>query len=130
MDSRALGQLAEHIAADFLQTQGMKILLRNYTRRFGELDIIAQDPSSNVLIIAEVRTRGTADYGGAAASIDRWKQRKITRTALLLLQEHKNLARLPVRFDVIIVSDTRGRTPKVEWLKSAFEAAATESATT
>jgi putative endonuclease len=114
------GRRAEDLAAEYLSAQGCEILERNYRRRLGELDIIAQ--RAGVLVIAEVRTRACDAYGGAAASVDRRKQRRITRAAAALLQQRADLARLPVRFDVIVVSDPAGAAPRFEWLQHAFEA--------
>jgi putative endonuclease len=114
------GRRAEELAADFLCSQGFRILERNYHRRLGELDIVAQ--RAGVLVIAEVRTRSSDAYGGAAASVDRRKQRRITRAAAALLQQRADLARLPVRFDVIVVSDPAGAAPRIQWLQHAFEA--------
>ncbi len=112
------GERAEELAADFLRAQGFEILARNYLRRLGELDIVAR--RAQLLVIAEVRTRASRAYGGAAASVDRRKQQRITRTAAALLQQHAELARLPVRFDVIVVSDPMGEGPRVEWIRHAF----------
>jgi putative endonuclease len=114
------GRRAEELAADFLRSQGFEILERNYHRRLGELDIVAQ--RAGVLVIAEVRTRSSDTYGGAAASVDRRKQQRITRAAAALLQQRADLARLPVRFDVIVVSDPAGAAPRIQWLQHAFEA--------
>src|SRR5262245_10885650 len=120
MDRAVLGRSAEDIAADFLTEQGLTVLLRNYRRRSGEIDLVARD--GDVLVIAEVRTRSTDEFGGAAASVDGWKQRKITRAATQLLQQRKDLAQFRVRFDVIVVRGADGARPSVEWLKHAFEA--------
>ena len=114
------GKHAEDLAAEFLRAHGCEILERNYRRRLGELDLIARE--DGVLVIAEVRTRATAQWGGAAASIDRRKQQRITRAARQLLQQRAELARLPVRFDVLIVSDLGAPQPAVEWIRHAFEA--------
>ena len=73
-------------------------------------------------MIAEVRTRSSAAYGGAAASVDRRKQQRITRAASALLQQRADLARLAVRFDVIAVSDPHGAAPRIEWIQHAFAA--------
>jgi putative endonuclease len=120
MDRAVLGRSAEDIAADFLAGQGLTVILRNYRRRSGEIDLVARD--GDVLVIAEVRTRSTDEFGGAAASVDGWKQHKIMRAAAQLLQERKDLARLRARFDVIVVRGAGGMSPRVEWLKHAFEA--------
>jgi putative endonuclease len=114
------GHAAENIAADFLAAQGLEILLRNYRRRLGELDLVAR--TRDVLVIAEVRTRSHETYGGAAASVDGRKQNRIIRAAAQLLQQRKDLASLPMRFDVIVVSGVHTASPKIEWIQHAFVA--------
>ncbi|MGH8275471.1 MAG: YraN family protein [Steroidobacteraceae bacterium] len=114
------GQRAEQLANDFLRAAGFEILQRNYTRRLGELDVVAR--RAGVLVIAEVRTRARDRFGGAAASVDGRKQQRIIRAAAQLLQQRPDLARLPVRFDVIVVSDPEGDAPRIEWIRHAFEA--------
>jgi len=114
------GRRAEELAAEFLRAAGCEILQCNYRRRLGELDIVAR--TAGVLVIAEVRTRASNAWDGAAASVDRRKQRRITRAANQLLQQRSELARLPVRFDVLVVSDPYGRSPAIEWIQHAFEA--------
>jgi putative endonuclease len=114
------GRRAEELAAEFLRAAGCEIVHCNYRRRLGELDIVAL--SGGVLVIAEVRTRTSSAYGGAAASVDRRKQQRITRAASQLLQQRADLAALPVRFDVLIVSDPFGPAPSIEWIRHAFEA--------
>jgi len=120
MDRRKIGQDAEDIAASFLATQGVKVLIRNYRRRLGELDIVARQ--GDVLLIVEVRTRVNELYGGAAASIDFYKQRRIVRASQQLLQQRRDLARLCARFDVIVVSGLNAAEPQVEWIQHAFTA--------
>ena len=117
-DKQRIGQAAENIATDFLRANGLEILERNYLRRLGELDIVARE--GDVLVIAEVRTRATSRYGGAAASVDRRKQQRLVRAASQLLQQRRELARLRVRFDVIAVMDLGHATPHVDWIRHAF----------
>jgi putative endonuclease len=119
-----LGREAEERAAQHLSAAGADILLRNYRRRRGELDIVALH--RGVLLIVEVRLRSSDSHGDGAASIDRHKQRKITTAAQQLLQQHRDLARYPVRFDVIALSrepseNDHGETWRLEWMKHAFE---------
>jgi len=120
MDRASIGRSAEDAATQFLEQQGLEIVLRNYRRRSGELDVVAR--AGDVLIIAEVRTRSTETFGGAAASIDGWKRHKIIRAATQLLQQRPDLAKLRVRFDVLIVRDPGSAQARVEWLQHAFEA--------
>jgi putative endonuclease len=113
-----IGRWAEDTAAEFLLAQGLQILERNYRRRLGEIDIIARD--GDVLIIAEVRTRASDRYGGAAASVNGRKQQRLMRAAAQLLQQRKDFSHLRVRFDVLAVSETFGGPPKIQWLQHAF----------
>ncbi len=115
MDRRQTGTLAENSAAAFLEAQGFLIVARNFLRRVGELDVVAR--AGDLLVIAEVRTRASDAYGGAAASIGHAKQRRIAATAGLLLQRFPELRRCRVRFDVIVVRDG-----SIDWLKHAFDA--------
>ena len=114
-----IGMVAEKVAADFLRAQGLEIVERNYLRRLGELDIVARDPRG-VLVIAEVRARTSDRFGGAAASVDFRKQQRLVRAANQLLQQRRDLARLPVRFDVVCVSGVGSDKPRVEWIRQAF----------
>jgi putative endonuclease len=120
MDRAELGRSAEDIAAEHLQRQGLEVVARNYRRRNVELDIVAR--AGDVLAIVEVRTRSSDTFGGAAESIDGWKRHKIVRCAEQLLQQQKHLARLRVRFDVIVVYNAGSGEPRVEWIKHAFDA--------
>ena len=113
MDRRQIGKAAEDTAATFIESQGLRVVLRNFRRRTGELDIVARD--NGTLVIIEVRTRSSDAYGGAAASVDFRKQSKLRRAAALLLQQRKDLAGLRVRFDVVAMSPAG-----IEWIKHAF----------
>jgi putative endonuclease len=116
VDRQQIGHAAEDRAAAVLQAAGYAILLRNYRCRAGELDIVARNAS--LLVIAEVRCRSRADFGGAAASVTTRKQARIVRASRHLLARHAALARLPVRFDVLAPRADG----EVEWLKAAFAA--------
>lgn len=115
MDRRQTGTAAENTAAAFLESQGFEIIARNYLRRVGELDVVAR--RGDLVVIAEVRTRASDRYGGAAASVGYAKQRRIVMTASLFLASHPALRDCRVRFDVLVVRDGR-----VEWLQQAFDA--------
>ncbi len=113
MERQRIGQSAEGAAVEFLQSQGLTVLLRNYRGKVGELDIVARDGAT--LVVVEVRKRTSDRFGGAAASVDWRKQAKIRRTTALLMQQRTDLASMPVRFDVIAIGP-RG----LEWIKHAF----------
>jgi putative endonuclease len=115
MDRRQTGTLAENSAAAFLESQGFTIVARNFLMRVGEIDVVARD--GELLVVAEVRTRASDKFGGAAASVSRGKQRRISATTALFLQRRPELRGCRIRFDVLIVRDG-----SVEWLKHAFDA--------
>jgi putative endonuclease len=114
-----IGLRAENAAAAHLQAQGARILLRNYRCRSGELDIVAR-LGQDELVIVEVRTRSSDAYGGAAASVDAGKRRRLIRAANRMLQERRDLAKLRVRFDVMLVSEPASDSPQIIWIKHAF----------
>jgi len=105
------GALAEQQAAQHLQQQGLRPLAQNYRSRFGEIDLIMQDGAT--LVFVEVRLRRNSQFGGAAASIDTHKQRRIIRTAQQYLSGLKAVP--PCRFDAVLL-DNDG----IQWLKNAF----------
>ena len=93
------------------------LLHRNYLCRLGELDIVARHGTT--LVVAEVRLRASAQFGGAAASITRAKQRRIVLATRHLLARYPSLQRLPIRFDALLVPADDG---VIEWLRGAFDA--------
>ena len=73
-----------------------------------------------------VRTGGAmglaaGDSGGGAASVDVGKRRKLVFAAEHFLAAHRDLARLPCRFDVIDASGDPDA-PTFTWLRDAFRA--------
>ncbi|MEE8429082.1 MAG: YraN family protein [Gammaproteobacteria bacterium] len=113
------GRAGEDLACRYLQQQGMRLMVRNYRCRRGEIDLIMLHGDS--LVFIEVRYRHRPDYGSAAESIDLRKQQKISRCALHYLQRHPALARYPGRFDVVCIAPGDSGL-KVKWIPDAFRA--------
>ena len=109
------GQAAEALAAAYLEKQGLRVLERNFRIRGGEIDLICRDGKG--LVFVEVRLRSHLNYGGAAASITRTKQKR------LILAARHYLMRLPecdCRFDCVLLD--RLDQSAIEWIKNAFSA--------
>jgi putative endonuclease len=119
IDRQKLGRSAENAAADFLEQQRHEILRRNYRCRMGEIDLIVRSPAGT-LVIVEVRMRSSTRFGGAAASVDHQKQRRVIRASRHLLATHPALARSPVRFDVLDLQPD-GANYAIRWIQHAFE---------
>lgn len=107
------GTKAEAVAAAWLQRRGLRLIEQNWRCRFGELDLVLLD--GPVVVIAEVRLRSSSRFGGAAASIDRRKQRKLAAAAQIYLSRRPSC---PCRFDVVLM-DGAG-TDGIEWIRNAF----------
>ena len=56
-----LGRRGEDLAAGYLESLGMLVVERNWRCTEGEIDIVALD--GDALVIAEVKTRRSLDYG-------------------------------------------------------------------
>ncbi len=109
------GLPAENLAASYLIERGLKLLVKNYHSRFGEIDLIMQD--ENTLVFVEVRLRTTQRFGNAGASITKQKQAKLIRTALHYLQQHGQVA---CRFDAVLMN--KADVDHLVWLRNAFDA--------
>jgi len=115
------GEYFEARSARLLEEYGYRILARRYRCRGGEIDLVARDPHQ--LVFVEVRARRSVRFGGAAASVSRRKQSKLTRCAALFRSRHPQWQHLPCRFDVIAwQGDGRGAC-EAQWIPGAFEAA-------
>lgn len=113
---KELGNAGEKAVAQHLEKRGFKILAFNFTSKFGEIDVIAQQ--GNLLSCVEVKTRKDL-YFPLSQVITPSKQRKIITTAKWYLMEHK-LVDLVVRFDVALVHFTLDG-PQIEYLENAFQ---------
>ncbi len=117
---RWFGTRSERAAARFLRRLGCRILARNYTCPFGELDLVAEQ--AGCVVFVEVRSTGGDDPERPALSVDAAKQRRLTRLALEYLRRHR-LLNYPARFDVLIVTWPAGRRePRIDHYLNAFEA--------
>ena len=120
MSTRQLGELAERVAAAFLQMKGYAILATNYTFHRHEIDIVAR--TEGRIVFVEVKCRSGRGYGLPREAVGREKMRRIVRAARGFLAEH-DLNDRPSRFDVVEVRIERGGLSLVvEHLVGAFGA--------
>jgi putative endonuclease len=120
----ALGRFGEDTAARHLTDAGLTILARNWHAAGvagggvrGELDIVARDGDS--LVVIEVKTRSSTRYGTPAESVTPDKVRRLRRLAVAWLSQHPDWAPRTIRFDVVSVL----RTPtglQIDHLRAAF----------
>jgi len=108
------GAAAEALAERFLQARGLTILERNFRCRGGEIDLIARE--GETLVFVEVRLRGSARFGGAAASIDARKAARIRLAAQYYLMGKSGAP--PCRFDAILLAAIDPAS--IAWLRDIF----------
>ena len=115
MDPHELGKLGEDLAANYLIDKGYQILERNWRSGHKEIDIIAL--YDDILVIVEVKTRNTDDYGEPDIAVGVSKQRMLIWAADAYVR-YKNL-NVDVRFDIIsiVISDQE---PEIEHIEDAF----------
>lgn len=103
MNNKEKGYLGEELAAEYLRSLGYEIIEQNYTVRGGEIDIIAIDDGT--LVIVEVKSR-TACVDGERPSeaLDERKIRFLVRSADRYVFEKRDLCSdMPLRFDCVEV---------------------------
>ena len=118
MNTAMLGKYGETIAARYLRFHGYDILTTNFSSRFGEIDIIAED--RKFVAFVEVKTRTNGMKYAPADAVDEIKRAKIVATAEMFLQNYK-MKRQP-RFDIIEVYFDGERPDKLNHIENAFDA--------
>jgi putative endonuclease len=97
MDStRTRGNAGETLAASFLELVGLQIVKRNARLGGVEVDLLARDGATQVIV--EVKLRGRDDFGGAAEAVDRRKRERLLRAAGVLAASGE-----AVRIDVVAI---------------------------
>ena len=118
MDRRERGRTGEDIASVFLEKKGYEIVSRNFSCRFGEIDIIARN--EEFLTFVEVKLRKDAEHGEAREFVTRSKQKKILLAAKYYLAAQEET--LQPRFDVVEIYLPEGSRGKayVRLIEDAF----------
>ncbi len=135
MDRQKKGAFYESLARGYLDSLGYRFVAANFVRRVGEIDLIMQAPDEEKtpgpIVFIEVRYRSTSEFGGAVASIDWRKQRKMARVALAWLQQHADSTQT-ARIDVIAIRPSTAKSSfaaeeiiwkghQLTWLQNAVE---------
>jgi putative endonuclease len=114
MNNRAVGTEYEQKAAQFLRTNGYRILQTNFRSKLGEIDLIAK--ADGYLCFIEVKYRSGTSKGYPAEAITPVKILRITRTAQFYMLLHKIPEDTPCRFDAVVILDH-----EISLIKNAFD---------
>jgi putative endonuclease len=110
----ATGKTGEALVASSLESQGFKILERNYRKFYGEIDLIAL--KKNLIIFVEVRSR-VHDFDDALQILPS-KQKKIMLVAQAFVAKNQYHNK-NYRFDVAFVMGA-GVDRKITYIPCAF----------
>lgn len=122
--ARTAGALWETMALKHLEHAGLALVARNFSCRYGELDLVMMDDAT--IVFVEVRYRrganaGGANFGDGIDSISAGKRAKLVRAASAFLATRASFAHRTCRFDVIALGG-KPDAPIVDWRRNAFEA--------
>lgn len=112
--TREAGRRGEELVCERLAARGFRIVDRNVTEKFAEIDIVAED--GDTLCFIEVRTRNDTLLGHPAETVTAKKQATIRRAAEAYLAKRR-IAPRPMRFDVATIVWSTG---EFEYFENAF----------
>ena len=109
--NQALGAYGELLAARFLTKQGLVLLDHNWRSPQGEIDLVLRD--GRTLVICEVKTRSSNDYGTPHEAIGRRKVQRMHRLAVCWLRAHSAHPD-DIRLDLVAVIVPRTGDPEID----------------
>lgn len=110
-----LGKHGEELAVQYLTEKGYEILECNWRNIHKEIDIIAK--KDNVLVVVEVKTRQSEEYGEPDIAVTRQKQTRLISAANAYL--FQNELDINTRFDVISIV-MKDKKPLIDHIEDAF----------
>jgi ribonuclease HII len=128
LPKQELGEWGEAAAAHYLEEKGLELRCRNFTRPFGEIDLVCRDGAQ--LVFVEVRTgRPGTPPGQLLSSVDLEKQARLLRLARAYVAACGEPQPVDFRLDVIAVTPQIVRSqwneewkPLVSYVEAAFGA--------
>lgn len=120
VDRVARGRVGEQVAAAFLSARGYRVLAKNQRTPLGELDLICRHRAD--VVVVEVKSRCTDDYGTALEAIGPRKAARLRGAALWWLST-REMFPCPVRFDAVVVRlDGQGLPCSLRHIRDVLEA--------
>ena len=95
--NRSIGKIGEDTAVEYIENRGYQVIDRNYTSRWGEIDIISE--KDGVLVFVEVKTKIGDKYGAPWESVTFFKYQKLKRSIQYYITSNKHSNR-KCRIDV------------------------------
>lgn len=121
-----IGNIGEDITCKFLKKRGFAILDRNYLKKCGEIDVIAEKDSE--IHFVEVKTVSCENLDIVSRETDSyrpednlhpWKLKRLSKTIEVYLEEKNVSEDIVWQFDVVVVFlDTKKKTAKIRFMKN------------
>jgi putative endonuclease len=112
-----LGRLGEVLAANYLESIGIRVLERNWRCSQGEIDIVAQDGGE--LVVVEVKTRSGLLFGSPFSAITAEKLARLRRLVAAWGREHTG-SHSDVRIDAVSVVIPPCGSVEIDHLRGIF----------
>jgi putative endonuclease len=102
-----------------LREQGYRLVAKDWRSRLGQIDIVAED--GDTLVLVEVKARRGTSFGLPEEAVDVRKRRKL-RTLLEVYRAQTHRQKQPCRIDVVglLLDDGLGVT-RVEHIRDAVQ---------
>ncbi|MBE7026520.1 MAG: YraN family protein [Ruminococcaceae bacterium] len=97
MTTKQIGDVCEDYAKEYLEKNGIEIILTNFYCREGEIDIVAREDEYTVFV--EVKARQNTLFGMPCEAVTKSKQKKLIMAAQRYFEQSED--EMPARFDVI-----------------------------
>jgi putative endonuclease len=109
-NNQKIGELGENVACTYLETHGFTVKERNYTKKWGEIDIIAE--KAGKLYFIEVKsvscatlpdfTKDEPNRKRPEENMHPWKMKRLARVVQTYLIHHR-IGNTPWQFDLMLV---------------------------
>ncbi|MCQ2454835.1 MAG: YraN family protein [Clostridia bacterium] len=112
-----LGKKGEDFTAKYLRENGYIVIKQNFSNRYGEIDIIAEN--GDYIVFVEVKTRSKNALVSGVEAVDSYKMNRVYNLANDFLS--KFMTDKPPRFDVAdVVFDSTSDSFEINYIESAF----------
>jgi putative endonuclease len=129
--SQKIGELGEDVACKYLEKHGFTIKERNYTKKWGEIDIIATKEGKIYFMEVKSVSRDLDHLNETGEDVTRgtfrpeenmhpWKMKRLSRTVGTYLI-HSRIGNTPWQFDLLVVYlDTNKRLARVKVVENVI----------
>jgi putative endonuclease len=127
-EKRKIGDTGENLACKFLEKRGLKVVERNYWKKWGEIDIVVKDKKAKKLHFVEVKTISCEgiregitdkirDYK-VDNNVHPWKLKRLTRVFQTYLMDKDVSDDVDWQFDIVVVFlDLKDKVSRIKYLE-------------